>query len=128
MIRDGEDYCYKTHQLVHLQVFHARWVVSFFVLFCYFFFASYAYLLEPDYDNSKAILKVNSSQLTPENSTQANSNLALTRTKIDFSWISFTHFLLFFTVGNSNPPITRTYKAPDRSKKSAPQSELLKLP
>ena len=95
-------------------------------LFC-FVFASYAYRLEPDYDNSKTILKVNSSQLTPENSTQANSNLVLSRTKIDFSWISFTHLLLFFTVDNSNPPITRPYKAPDRSKKGALQSKLLKL-
>ena len=30
--------------------------------FAFFFFASYAYRLEPDYDNSKAILIVNSSQ------------------------------------------------------------------
>ena len=28
--------------------------------------------------------------------THANSNLALTRTKIDFPWISVTHVLLFY--------------------------------
>ena len=59
-----EGHCYKTHQLVHLQVFHARWVVSFFVLFCFLFFCVIRVPIrtQPDYDNSKAILKVNSSQ------------------------------------------------------------------
>ena len=32
-----------------------------------------------------------------------NSNLELTRTKVDSSWISFTHLLCNCTLGNSNP-------------------------
>ena len=38
----------------------------------------------------------------PITRTLANSNLALTRTKIDFPWISVIHSL-YFTLGNSNP-------------------------
>ena len=83
----------------------------------FFFFASYAYRLEPDYDNSKAILKVNSSQKVKLECSAVSVQLTpeLTRTKIDFPWISFIHLHvnLFLpsvtrTPDNSNLRLTRT--------------------
>ena len=51
--------------------------------------------------------KVTYSRL-PITGTLANSNLALTRTKINFPWISFIHLLSFY-LDNSNLPLTRSY-------------------
>ena len=39
----------------------------------------------------------------PITRTLANWNLALTRTKVDFPWISFLQFYCNFTLSNSNP-------------------------
>ena len=43
----------------------------------------------------------------PRTRTLANSNLALTRAKINFPWISFIQYSVTRTLENSNIPVTR---------------------